>query len=122
MNKLLLYICFFTGIFLGSFFYTFGSYYFRYAEANNIKFTYIFIVSLFLGMISYSIKIPIFYYFGKELNVFFINTVFLVTVFISVILYSKFVLNEKIEIHTYIICTLILLLLITNNILSNKKV
>ena len=119
MNKLLFYILFIGAIFLSSFFYTGASYYFRYGEMNNIKFIYIYLISMILGMISYSIKIPVFYYFGKELSVFIINTIFLVVIFISVTLYSKFILNEKIKTHTYIICALIILLLILNNLLNN---
>jgi hypothetical protein len=118
MNNLIKYILFILGIILSSTFYTLASYYFRYAENKNIKFIYIFILSIIFGIISYMIKIPTFYYFGKDLNIMIINIYFLVTTFIIVTLYSKFILNENIPSYTYIILILIILLIILNNIMN----
>lgn len=116
--KIFIYIFFFIGIICASFFYTMASYYFRFAEKKNLKFRYILLISIILGMISYSIKIPIFYYFGKDLSIMIMNIYYLITTFIIVSLYSKFILLEKIKLHTYIIITLIILLIILDNILN----
>lgn len=118
MNKIILYIFFTLGVILSSIFFTLGSYYFRIGEKKNIKFVYILLISVICGMISYSIKVPIFYYLGKELSIMIINIYFVSITFITVTLYSKFVLKEEIKLHTYIILTLIILLIICENILS----
>ncbi len=120
MNKIILYILFIIGIILSSIFYTLASYYFRIGESRNIKFIYIYIISIFLGLMSYSIKIPIFYYFGKQFSIMIINTIYLIVTFILVTLYSKFVLEENIPIHTYLIIFLIVLLIILNDILNKN--
>jgi uncharacterized protein (DUF486 family) len=119
MNKILLYGLFICGVIISSIFYTLASYYFRIGEARNIKFIYIYAISIILALISYLIKIPVFYFLGKEMSIMIINITFLIISFIVVTLYSKFVLDEKIPFHTYIILTLIVLLILLNNILEN---
>jgi hypothetical protein len=118
MNKILSYIFFIIGIFIGSIFYTLASFYFKYAEKYNIKFIYIFLVSILFGICSYSIKIPVYYFFGKNMNVLLLNIIFLVLSFIVVMLYSKFILNEKIPFYSILIIVIILLLIILNHILD----
>jgi len=120
MNDIILYSLFIIGVLLSSFFYTFGSYFFRLGEKYNIKFIYIYIISIICGILSYSVKVPLFYYIGKKMSVMIINIIFLIAVFISTTLYSKFILNEVIPLHTYIIITLIILLIILNHYLDNK--
>jgi hypothetical protein len=121
MNIIIRYILLFLCIIISAIFYILASYYFRYAEQNNIKFIYIYLISIILGIISYSIKIPVFHFFGKDISIMILNIIFLVISFIIVIFYSKYVLNEKIPIYTYIISILIVLLIILNNILEYKK-
>ena len=118
MNNIILYSIFIIGILISASFYTLGSYFFRLGEKYNMKFINIYILSILFGLMSYLIKIPTFYYVGKKISVMIINIIFLVTTFILVILYSKFILNENIPIHTYIILTLIILLIILNHILD----
>jgi hypothetical protein len=120
MNNIILYCLFIIGILFSASFYTLGSYFFRLGEKYNMKFIYIYILSIICGILSYSVKVPIFYYIGKKMNVMLINIIFLITVFIVVTLYSKFILNEIIPLHTYIILTLIILLIILNHFLDNK--
>ena len=81
MNKLLLYLLFFTGLIISSIFYTFSSYYFRLGEQLKIKFEYIYIISIVCGIISYLIKVPVYYYFGKDFNILTIHVYFLVITF-----------------------------------------
>lgn len=120
MNNIIYYVLFIIGILLSASFYTFGSYFFRLGEKYNIKFIYIYIISIIFGILSYSVKVPVFYYIGKKMSVMLINIIFLIIVFIVTILYSKFILNEIIPLHTYIILILIFLLIIINHILDNK--
>ena len=119
--KNIIYLFLVIGLFLSAVFYTFVVYYSRYSTINKIKFSYIFPIALFLGLIAFAIKIPTIYYFGKEVNVYFINLVYITSIFICAIIYSKFFLNEKIEIHTYFVTFLIILLLILNMLLYYKK-
>ena len=113
------YSLFFIGITLSCTFYILGTYYFKYGIKNNIEFKYIYITSIIFGIMSYMIKVPVFYYLIKDVNILLINAYFLVIVFILTTLYSKFILNEKIFIHTYIILFFIILLLILNNYLTS---
>jgi uncharacterized protein (DUF486 family) len=118
MNTIIRYIILLLCIIVSSIFYIGASYYFRYGEQNNIKFIYIYIISIIFGIISYSIKIPAFHYLGKDISIMMINIFFLTISFIIVIFYSIYILNEKIPIYTYIISILIVLLIILNNILE----
>ena len=120
MNKIIRYIILLLAIIVAAFFYIGASYFFRYGEQNNIKFIYIYIISIIFGIISYSIKIPMFHFLGKDISIMIINIFFLTISFIIVIFYSKYVLNENIPIYTYIISILIVLLIILNNILEYK--
>jgi hypothetical protein len=118
MNKKLLYFLFFIGLIISSIFYTFSSYYFRLGEQLKIKFEYIYIISILFGIISYLIKIPVYYYLGKELSVLFIHVCFLVISFTLLVFYSFYILSEKIPLHTIIIMIFIFILLVLNDILD----
>jgi len=119
MNSIVNYLLFTIGLLLSCTFYTIGSYYFRFGQENNIKFKYIYLISIIFGILSYLIKIPTFYFFGKKFKVIFIHIVFLVTSFLLVLLYSKFYLKEDVKLHSIIIFTIIILLLILDNIMNN---
>ena len=103
MSKILYHLIFFIGLFLACIFYIFGSYYFRLVETSNDKFIKILLISILCGLISFSIKIPTFYFFAKDLNVMLINIIYVTITFILVVLFSKFVLKETIKLYTYII-------------------
>ena len=118
MNKIINYILFLIGIIIGAFWYVLASYYFRYGKSNNIKFIYIYIISILFAIISFSIKIPIFYYLGNNITIMTINILFLILSFILVVLFSKYILKEIIPIYTYIIILLIVLLISLNLILD----
>lgn len=108
-------IILFGGIILNAITFVTASYYFRYGDKHNQSFPYIFFVSIIFGIISYSIKVPVLYFFGKNMSVMLLNIIILITIFITVTLYSYFILNEHISMHTYIIITIIILLIILNN-------
>jgi uncharacterized protein (DUF486 family) len=121
MNSIVNYILFTIGLLLSCTFYTIASYYFRFGQENNIKFKYIYLISLAFGLLSYSIKIPTFYFFGKNFKVLFIHIVFLIASFLLVLLYSKFYLKEEVHLHSLIIFTIIILLLVLDNILTDHS-
>jgi hypothetical protein len=76
---------------------TFGYKYFKKKEKD---FLFIFLVSLFFGILSYCVKIPLLYYYGEQDSV---STYILSIVILTfiLILHSKFILNEKVKFHTY---------------------
>ena len=115
------YLFLIIGLFLSAIFYTFVVYYSRYSNINKIKFSYIFPVALFLGLIAFAIKIPTIFFFGSGKNVYFINLIYITSILICSIIFSKFFLNEKIETHTYIVTLLIIFLLVINMLLYYKK-
>jgi hypothetical protein len=104
-----------SGIILYSITYVFGSYYFRLGILNKESFLYIFLVSIIIGLVSFSIKIPIFYFYATNMNIIILHVITTSIIFITAILYSYFILNENIPLHTYIIVCSIILLIILNN-------
>lgn len=110
------YIILLVGIIFSSISYIGSTYYFKYGEKNNISFNKILFISIFFGVISYIIKIPVYYYYGKYWSALYIHILFYFVSFIVILLYSYFILNEKIETHTYIIIVIIFILLIINDL------
>jgi hypothetical protein len=93
---------------------TFGYKYFKKKEKD---FLFIFLVSLFFGILSYCVKIPLLYYYGQQDSV---STYILSIVILTfiLILHSKFILNEKVKIHTYVIIFLMVFLVLLEKYLS----
>ena len=90
---------------------------YKYYEKKERSFWFIFFISLFFGIISYFIKIPLLYYYGKEdtLSTYILSIVILTFL---VMLHSKYILSEKIQLHTDIITILIVFLVVLNAYLS----
>ena len=120
MDKIISHTLFFIGLFFACIFYIYGSYYFRLGEMSNDKFIKVFLISVICGLISFSIKIPTFYFFAKHLNIMLINIIYLTITFILVVIFSKFVLKEHIKLYTYIIIILVVLLILLNSFLDMK--
>jgi hypothetical protein len=118
MYNIINYIILILGIIIASSFYVVANYYFRYGQKLNESFLKIFLISLLFGTLTIIIKIPFFYFFGKNISIMIINIIFLIISFILVILYSRFILNEEIKLHTYIILILIVLLILLNHFLK----
>lgn len=104
-----------SGIILYSITYVFGSYYFRLDIENKKSFSHIFFVSIIIGLVSFLIKIPIFYFYATNMNIIILHVITTSIIFITAVLYSYFILNENIPLHTYIIIFLIIFLIILNN-------
>jgi hypothetical protein len=109
----------FVGIIIYSFFYVLASFGYKLFTKKSYSFHTIFLVSLFFALISYCIKIPLFYYYGKE-NVITIYILYIFILSIAVVLYSKYVLHQKVHTHTYVILATIICLIVLNEYLSRK--
>jgi hypothetical protein len=72
---------------------------------------------ILFGSLSYFIKIPLFYYYAKQ-NIVLTYILYMAILSIVIVLYSKFILQEQIQTHTYLILTMILILLCYNEYLS----
>ena len=105
------------GLIVYSIFHTIGTYGYKYWEKNNTAVWIIMILGIFFGSFSYFIKVPLFYYYDNQSSV---STYVLYVGILSVIvtLFSKFVLEEKIQWHTYIILSLVLMLVSYNEYLN----
>ena len=104
------------GLIIYSIFHTFASYGFMYYK-NTRSFSYVFAVSLLTGIISYMIKIPLYYYYGKTNHM---NTYLLYITILSfaVALYSDYFTGEKVKPHTYLILFCFIGLLALNDYLN----
>ena len=93
---------------------TFG---YKYYKKKEKDFLFIFFISLFFGILSYCVKIPLLYYYDEQDSV---STYILSIVILTfiLILHSKFILNEKVKIHTYVIIFLIVFLVLLDKYLS----
>jgi len=103
-----------SGVILYAILYVFGSYYFRLGKENKESFSYIFLVSIVIGLVSFVIKIPLFYFYATKMNIIILHIITTSIIFITAVLYSYFILNENIPLHTYIIIFLIIFLIILN--------
>ena len=112
------YIILVGGIIIYSIFYILASFGYKLFPKNSYSFQTIFLVSLFFGLISYCIKIPLFYYYGKE-DVITIYILYIFILSIAVGVYSKFVLHQNVKPHTYVILAMIVCLIILNDYLSH---
>ena len=120
MNKILLYSVLILGLLISGIFYVCATYYFRYGQIKNESFMKILGISIMLIIITFLIKIPVFYYFGSEVSVLVLYMIFLIITFIIVIIFSNLILNEPIQLYTYVIVVLIVLLIILNDMLDVK--
>jgi len=94
---------------------TFG---YKYYKKTDKSFLFIFFISLFFGILSYFIKIPLLYYYGDEHDTITTYILSIVILTFLLVLHSKFILNEKVKIHTYIIIVLMIFLVLLDKHLS----
>jgi len=111
-------IIFWTGIIIYSILNVIASSYFRTGQIKKESFSYIFLLSITLGIISYLIKIPLLYFYSGDMSIMIINIVITVSIFITAVFYSQIILKEKINYYTYIIIILIILLILLNDWLN----
>ena len=108
------------GLFLYSILNTTASYSYKYLQPLGKSVPFIFIVEMIIGILAYCVKIPLYYYYATQ------NIVITLIIYISVyslivVLYSKFILQETVEFHSYVILLCIIALTCLNEYLDNKK-
>jgi hypothetical protein len=107
------------GLLLYSIFHTFASYGFRYYKTTNRTFSYIFTVCLLSGIISYMIKIPLYYYYSGT-NHMTIYLLYLTILSFSMSVYSVYFIGEKVKTHTYLILFAFIGLIALNDYLNKR--
>ena len=108
------------GIIIYAILYVVASFGYKLSPSNGYSFKYIFAGSLLAAIIGYSIKIPLFYYYGKD-DIISIYILYTAILSVMVSLYSKFILRSKVRTHTYVILSIIVLLVILNEYLTMKN-
>ena len=106
-------------ILLSSCFFVVANFYTKLFKKESI--VPVVLISVFLAICEYSIKIPAIYYFGKERSSVYIYSLLLASTFIMTLLFSRFVLKEDVHQLTYIILSLIILLLFINEYAIEQK-
>jgi len=109
-----------VGIIIYSIFYVIASFGYKLFPKKKYPFKYIFVWSLLFAILAYSIKIPLFYYYGND-DVITIYILYISILSVTVSLYSKFILHSKVPTHTYVILVLIVLLIGLNEYLTRSK-
>ena len=92
---------------------TFG---YKYYKKTGKSFLFIFFISLFFGILSYCVKIPVLYYYDENDSITTYSLSIVILTFI-LILHSKFILNEKVKTHTYLIIVFIIFLVLLDKYL-----
>ncbi len=109
------------GLIIFSIFYVIASFGYKLFPKNAYPFKYIFAGSLLAAILAYCIKIPLFYYYGKD-NVINIYILYISIISLAVSFYSKFMLHNKIQTHTYVILSVIVLLTGLNEYLNSVEI
>lgn len=105
------------GLILASMLHTFGTFGYKYWGEKGKSGWFILLIGIFFGILSYIVKIPLFYYYAKQ-NVVLTYIMSISILAIIVCLFSKFILKEQIKTHTYITLLLVLILVSYNEYLS----
>lgn len=108
------------GLIIVSIIYVLATFGYVYLQTLGYSFKSIYIISILLGMLLYSIKIPLFYYYDLD-NTLITYLLYTIIISITVVLYSRIVLKETIHTHTYVILVAILMLFILNDYLTILK-
>jgi hypothetical protein len=103
--------------FIACVFYVLGTYYYELPNDNS-SITIILVNSLLFGMIAALLRITSNKYLGKHMSVMLMEIIFLCLLFLATISYTLLLTNEKVYMHSYIIFTAIVALLVTNHYLN----
>jgi hypothetical protein len=108
------------GLIVVSIIYVMATYGYVYLQMRGYSFKTIYIISILLGILLYSIKVPLFYYYDLD-NALITYLLYSIITATTVIVYSRFFLKENIYTHTYFIMFAILALFILNDYLTDLK-
>ena len=98
-------------------FHLFGTYYFLDAIPNQ-SFLSLMLISIGLNSIATVIRVPSNKFLGQGLSVVFMEMLYVFLLFIALILYSVYIRQEKLHLHTYIIAGIMFGLFILNDYLT----
>lgn len=102
--------------FSACFFHLFGTYYFL--QVNHQPFLAIMITSILLNSMATVIRVPANMFLGRGLSVVYMEMLYVFLLYIATTLYSLFIRNENVPVHTYVIAGIIFGLFILNDYLS----
>lgn len=105
---------------IGCVFHIVGTYFFKLDKSN--EFPKIYALSILLGMIASMIRVPTNMFLGSQYSVVFMEIFYLFLLFVATTIYSKWILNENIQIHTYIIFAMIIGLFMMNTYLDQRNI
>lgn len=109
------------GLVFYSIFLLLGTFSYKIMMSKGYLFNSIFIVSMIFGILSFVVKIPLFYYYAREYDSLYINTLTLIVAAVVTNLFSYFILGERLYAHTYLIMLAIAILFVFNNYLTEIK-
>jgi len=98
-------------------FHLFGTYYFLQVIGNKTFFA-ILLTSILLNSMATIIRVPSNMFLGRGMSVVYMEMLYVFLLYIATTLYSRFIQNEQVPIHTYIIAGLMFGLFILNDYLS----
>ena len=87
-------------------FHLFGTYYFLDAIPNQ-SFLSLMLISIGLNSMATVIRVPSNKFLGQGLSVVFMEMLYVFLLFIALILYSVYIRQEKLHLHTYIVLQVI---------------
>ena len=103
--------------FIACVFYVLGTYYYELPNDNS-SITIVLVNSLLFGMIASLLRITNNKYLGENMSVMLMEIIFLCLLFLATISYTLLLTNDKVYMHSYIIFTAIIALLVTNHYLN----
>jgi len=114
------YIILIIGLIISDTLALFASFSYKYYKKKDKTFLFIFIISLIFGILSFILRIPLFYYYGIDdtVTIYILNAI---VVSCLLLINSKYILNEDVKPHTYIILVITTSLIILNNYLNVKN-
>lgn len=101
-------------------FHLIGTYYFLNAIPNQ-SFLSLMLISIGLNSMATIIRVPSNKFLGQGLSVVFMEMLYVFLLFISLILYSLYIRQEKLHLHTYIIAGIMFGLFILNDYLTQTS-
>ena len=120
MDKTYKYLLFFLFIFVASTIHiACNHFYFYYFDKSFYKMIFkIFLISLFFGTWVYIIRLYSFYFFGSDIHFIDVEMLYAFVFLLGSLLYVKFFIKDKMSTHTFIILTLVILLIFLNFLIN----
>ena len=116
MKKKYKYLTYLLFIFIASIFHiSCIHYYFYFFDKNFYNMIFkIFFISLFFGTIVYCIRHYSFYFFGSDISFIDVELLYALVFLLGSLIYVKYIINDEISTHTFIILLLVFFLIFLN--------